>query len=330
MAVSLRPAEKLVDRRKEQPTKSPVHEKQLGGILSPLVEVLWRRIEDERMAPQFQRDLGLMKRQLRVVSRYTSLFSPEVKGLDNLPATGPVLLVGNHSGLFYMPDVFITGLAVVRRRGFDQPFYGLAYDLLFVIPGIERLLRGLGAIPAGQVQAEAALAQGALVLVYPGGDYEACRPWSQRDRVDFGNHRGFVKLALRTQLPVVPVVAYGAHHTVVILSRGERLAHVLGIDRLRIKVFPILLGPFGLTSVLTPPLPMPAAITVEFLPALDWGGHGPQAADDDGLVTACYDEITAVMQAALDRLRAEHPHPVVRGVTHLLRHGPSQVEVPAA
>jgi len=118
---------------------------------------------------------------------------------------------------------------------------------------------------------------------------------------------------------------------VVILSRGERLAHVLGLDRLRIKVFPILFGPpFGITSVLTPPLPLPAAVTVEFLPAFDWADIGPEGADDEEVVEHCYREITGLMQVTLDRLRAEHPYPLLRGVTHLLQSGPSHLEVPAA
>jgi 1-acyl-sn-glycerol-3-phosphate acyltransferase len=302
-----------------------------GGVLAPLVTLLSHRIEHELAVPWFSRDNELIHRLISTGERYAGFFFPEVRGIENLPREGPVLLVGNHSGLYFMPDAWITGLAIARRRGLDQPFYGLAYDLLFAIPGLERILRGLGAIPAGHKQAEAALAQGALVLVYPGGDYEACRPWSERDRVEFGGHRGFVKLALRTQVPVIPVVAHGAHHTVVILSRGERLAHLLGIDRLRIKVFPILFGPpFGITSALTPPLPLPAAITVEFLPAVDWTGIGPEGAENDGVVENCYREITSLMQSTLDRLRAEHPHPLVRGVAHLLRNGPSHLEVPAA
>ncbi len=157
------------------------------------------------------------------------------------------------------------------------------------------------------------------MVVYPGGDMEACRPWRQRDQVDLAGHKGFVRLALRTGVPVVPVVAHGSHHAVVVVSRGERLATALGLNRLRINVFPILLGPFGLTSILTPPLPLPAAITVEFLPALDWSGHGPEAANDSDVVHGCYAEITGIMQSALDRLRAEHPHPVMRGVGKLIR-----------
>jgi len=93
-------------------------------------------------------------------------------------------------------------------------------------------------------------------------------------------------------------------------------------------VFPILLTPFGLTTILTPPLPMPSAITVEFLPPLDWSGYGPESADDEATVTACYEEITTAMQAAMDRLHAQNHHPVIRGWCNLLRPGRSRLKVP--
>ncbi len=290
-----------------------------AGMLAPLVMPLSRRIENELGGPLFQRDPAFIERQLALVARYTSFFSPEVKGLENLPATGPVLVVGNHSCLMYMPDAWVVGQSIIKRRGLDQPAYALAYDLLFSVPGVGPFLRRIGAIPAGGREAELALQQGAAVVVYPGGDVEACRPWSQRDQVDMAGHKGFVRLALRAGVPVVPVVAHGSHHAVVVVSRGERLARVLGLKRLRINVFPILLGPFGLTSILTPPLPLPAAITVEFLPALNWSGSGPDAANDPAVVDGCYAEITGIMQSALDRLRADHPRPVMRGVAKLVR-----------
>jgi hypothetical protein len=135
----------------------------------------------------------------------------------------------------------------------------------------------------------------------------------------FSGHTGFVRLALRTGVPVVPVVAYGSHHAAVVLSRGERIARALGLHRLRIKVFPIHLGPFGVTSILTPPLPMPAAVTVEFMVPVDWSALGPDGADDEAVVGACYKEITSARQATLDRLHAEHPHPVLRGWSRFLR-----------
>jgi len=154
--------------------------------------------------------------------------------------------------------------------------------------------------------------------VYPGGDLEACRPWVQRNKIDFAGRKGFVRLALRCGVPVVPVVAHGGHHAVVVLTRGDRLARAAGLRTLRINVFPLLAGfPFGVTSILAPPLPMAAHLTLEFLPALDWTGYGRGAADDPRIVSACYEDITGRLQAALDRLAAEHPHPVLQGSSQL-------------
>ncbi len=265
-----------------------------------------------------QRDPDFIRRHLAAVARYTSYFTPEVRGLDRLPADGPALVVGNHSCLFYVPEAWTCGQAMMARRGIDAPTYALAYDLLFAVPGVGPFLRRFGVIPASASQAESVLARGACVLVYPGGDLEACRPWTQRNKIDFAGRKGFVQLALRCGVPVVPVVAHGGHHAVVVLARGERLARVAGLHTLRIKVFPLLAGfPFGVTSVLAPPLPMPAHLTLEFLPALDWTGYGRDAAGDAGIVSACYADITGRMQATLDRLSAEQPYPLLAGSTRL-------------
>jgi 1-acyl-sn-glycerol-3-phosphate acyltransferase len=229
-----------------------------------------------------------------------------------------VLVVGNHSCLFYMPEVWTCAQAILSRRGIGAQANLLAYYLLFALPGIRPVLRRLGAVPASTGEAESALARGACVLVYPGGDLEACRPWTQRGKVDFGGRKGFVRLALRCGVPVVPVAAHGGHHAIVVLTRGGRLARAAGLPKLRINVFPLLAGPpFGVNSVLTPPLPMPAHLTLGFLPPLDWTAYGPDAADDPAIVAACYDDITGRLQAAVNRLSAEHPHPVLLGCTRL-------------
>lgn len=297
------------------------------GLLASVVEPLSHRIDHERHEPPFQRDPEYIRRQLPGFTRFVNLFSPEVRGGENLPANGPGLVVGNHSGIFFMPDVWVVGLEIIRRRGLEQPAYSLAYDLLIGMPIIGPFLRRIGTLPAGGREAELALAQGALVLVYPGGDREACRPWTERNRIEFGGHQGFVRLALRQGVPVVPVVTHGSHDAFVVVWRGDRLARVLGLGRLRINVFPIVVGPpFGLVPLVAPP--MPAAITVEFLPALDWSTYGPEAADDHAVVTRCYEEITATMQSALDRLHREHRHPVALGCSNLLFHRSRRIEVP--
>jgi 1-acyl-sn-glycerol-3-phosphate acyltransferase len=288
------------------------------GLHAPVLALLARRIAAGRADTSRQRDPDFIRRLLPAIACYTSYFTPEVRRLDRMPADGPALVAGNHSCLFYMPEVWTCAQAILSRRGIGAPANLLAYDLLFALPGVRPVLRRLGVVPASTGQAESALARGACVLVYPGGDLEACRPWTQRDKVDFGGRKGFVQLALRCQVPVVPVAAHGGHHAIVVLARGDRLARAAGLRRLRINVFPLLAGPpFGINCVLTPPPPMPAHLTLEFLPPLDWTAYGPDAADDPAIVSACYDDITRRLQAAVDRLSAEHPHPVLLGCSRL-------------
>ncbi len=96
-------------------------------------------------------------------------------------------------------------------------------------------------------------------------------------------------------------------------SRG-----LLGLGALRLDVFPIMAGPLGPVTVLTPPIPMPSSITVEFLPPVDWAHLGTDAADDPAIVERCAAEVVGAMQVALNRLRVERPHPVARGVRNLV------------
>ena len=236
--------------------------REVGRLLGPLA----RRIEAGLAQDPLGRDPEFIERRLGAVRAYTSYFSPEVRGVENLPVEGPVLVVGNHNCLFYMPDAWVTGLALIERRGVRGPLYVMTYDLLFAIPFVTSFLRRLGALPAAGHNAEQALAEGAAVVVFPGGDWESCRRWVDRNRIDFAGRSGFVRLALSTGVPIVPVVAHGSHDAVVIAARGERLARLMGLHLLRINVFPITVGPpLGLATVLTPTPPLPSQVTVEFL-----------------------------------------------------------------
>ncbi len=265
-----------------------------------------------------QRDPAFIERQLETIRKLTGYFSPEVRGREHIPAEGPALLVANHNAVFYMPDAWITAVAIIDRRGTERPTYVLIYDLLLKLPVVDTFLRRIGAIRAGSDEAEAALAEGGLVLDFPGGDWEACRPWTKRTTVDFGGRTGFVRLALRSGVPVIPVVSHGSHESVIVLARGDRIAKLLGLSALRIKVFPIMWGPFGPTTALLPPLPLPSSITVEVLPPLDWSGLGPGAADDPEVVGKCASDVIELMQSALNRLSRERPHSVLQGIANLV------------
>jgi 1-acyl-sn-glycerol-3-phosphate acyltransferase len=288
--------------------------------LLSVIDRMGERVEGELDREIDQRDPALIERMLPVLELALSYFDPTVVGFERLPDEGPFLVVGNHSGGMWMPDYWAFVAHWARHRGSTAELYSLGFDFLYSIPGAGALARAMGSVPASQDNGARLLERGAAVLVYPGGDVEDYRPWSERHRIELGGHEGFVRLALRQGVPVVPMVSHGSHDAVVVLSRGDRLARRLGFDRLRINVMPIVAGPpWGVAPAQLPVLPFPAKITVHVGGPIDWSGLGPDAADDPEVVHACYSEVETTMQADLDRLVAECPHPVWTRLTHLGR-----------
>ena len=272
--------------------------------------------DEEHVRPSVgaARDPEFLRAARPILERYASYFRPEVRGFERVPEHAPFLVVGNHSGGQMPPDIPVLLTAWWRERGEDDPIYALFHSFFLGLPGVGRAMARAGAVEAGRAEAEAILRSGAILIDYPGGDHEVFRPWGERNRIDFGGRLGVVRLALRTQVPVVPAVSIGAHETVVVLARGERLAKLLGLDRqFRIKVMPLVLGPpFGVVPGGIPTWPLPSKITVELLDPIDWSErYGPDAAEDEDVVRECYQELTGTMQATLDRLAGERRFPVL-------------------
>src|SRR5882672_3150810 len=139
-------------------------------------------------------------------------FRGEVRGLGNVPETGPVLLVGNHSGGNLTPDTLVFTLAFSTYFGIERRFFQLAHNLVLAMPGLGTL-RKYGTVAASPENARKALETGAALLVYPGGDYEVHRPIWESGKVDFDGRKGFIRLALKHDVPLVPVVAIGGQET---------------------------------------------------------------------------------------------------------------------
>jgi 1-acyl-sn-glycerol-3-phosphate acyltransferase len=237
-------------------------------------------------------------------------FRGEVHGLEHIPADGPVLLVGNHSGGTLIADTFVFAHAFYEHFGTGRRFHQLAHDLVFSMPGVRELLIRYGTVPASPENMGRALDRGAALLVYPGGDHETYRPSWESSEVDFAGRTGFVRLALEHGVPIVPVVAIGGQETALFLGQGSGLARRLRLDRLlRLKVLPAQIGPpFGLTVLDLPGrVPLPAKITVRVLEPIDLRerlGERPDVADG-------YDLVTGVMQETLHELAEERTIPVV-------------------
>jgi len=235
---------------------------------------------------------------LRVLGRY--YFRLRVEGVESVPA-GPVLFVGNHSGGLVPLEGFFVSLAIHDRFGIERAIYALAHDFLFEDPTLRRYAGRLGMLRAGHESAHHAFAAGGSVMVFPGSDLDTFRTFRDRNKIVLGGRKGFLRLALREGVPIVPVVCAGTHEQFVVLARGDRFAKLVHAHAwARTEVMPLVLSlPWGLTSGFLPYLPLPAQTTVAFLPAMRWPGCDPA---DPAALERCYREVEDAMQHGLDTL----------------------------
>lgn len=255
-----------------------------------------------------QRDADYIREQLPGLWLLASLyFRADVKGLDRIPADGPVLLVGNHSGGNLPPDTFVFTLAFCSYFGVERPFYQLAHNLVVSMPGLGSL-RKFGTVAANHDNATLALKSGCALLVYPGGDYEVFRPSWKRHEVDFGGRKGYVKLAREAGVPIVPVASVGGQEAALFLDRGQWLASLLRVDKIaRLKSVPILLAPpWGLAvSDMVPRLPLPTKITIEVQEPVN--PEDIADADDETV----HRRVEGALQDAVTRLASQRRFPVL-------------------
>ena len=234
-------------------------------------------------------------------------FRFDVRGLESLPPDGGALIVANHSGGMLTPDVLIFSAAFYGRFGYDRPLYTLGHDGVFAGP-LTGWLGRLGVIRANRENTAKALASGGVVLVFPGGIYDAYRPTLAENVVDFNGRTGYVRSAIDTGVPIVPAVSIGGQESQLFLTRGTWLAKLLGLSRWRSDILPITVGfPFGLSVIMPPNVPLPTKIVTDVLEPIDVVarfGEAPDIADVDA-------HVRSVMQTALDRLAGKRRFPVL-------------------
>lgn len=282
------------------------------GVVTLLTDFVRQRLAGEE-APPISDEIGeiddalveVMADLFRALARY--YFRLEVRGVENVPLQGPALLVGNHNGAVLPLDTIFTALAVydhTRAQGTARLVRTLGHDSVFSHRVLGNYARRLGAVRANPVTAETVLRSGELSLVYPGSDWEACRTFGERHRIILAGRRGFLRLALRLGIPIVPVVSVGTHEQLIIVTRGERLARALHLHKLmRSDTFPLALSlPWGLNSALLPYLPLPAQTSLAFGEPLRFPEVTPEQSSDEAVLERCYAVVETRMQAMLDEL----------------------------
>jgi 1-acyl-sn-glycerol-3-phosphate acyltransferase len=258
------------------------------------------------------------------------LFRPEVRGLDRLGA-GPCLLVANHS-IGAPWEVLALLDAWVRTFGSSRPVFGLAHEFSLRLPLLRSQLRRVGAVPATYEAAHQVLASGASLIVFPGGNLEAARPFWRRDRCDLGGHRGWARIALRAGVPVVPLAIVGSHAINPVLAPSETLAWIsLARPLFRIRSLPVSLGQILVGGVVlggaAAVLPLwlaalvafvaftsPGAVFFPLLPSrivaeagtpVDLRAALGPGLDEEAAAAAAYRLVSGRIQAGMDALVAE-------------------------
>ena len=242
-------------------------------------------------------------------------FRLEMSGWERLPEETS-LLVGNHSGGSLTMDAWTFVADWWRRFGTERVLHPTAHDVLMAAPGLGDYFRQCGVIPASRQGVSAALGSGCDVIVWPGGDLDAMRSWRRRDEAVLAGREGFVRQAIRSGVPIVPVASVGGHDTVFVLSEGRWIANELDrISGLKAKLrgsqLPIVLGfPFGLTIETIPThLPLPAKIRTEVLEPI-YVDKDPERLNDRAYVHSVYVEVQSAIQDAMHRLAKQRRFPI--------------------
>ena len=231
----------------------------------------------------------------------------EVRGLDNFPSGG-ALVVSNHSGGLFPMDVPVFATGFYEHFGYERPVYTLSFDLLLTGP-TATFFRKTGFIKANHENADEALRSGGVVVVFPGGDYDVYRPTNARNKIDFGGRTGYIKAARNAGVPIVPMVGIGGQESQIYLSRGTEVAKLLRLDKLlRAKILPVSIGfPFGLSAVIPVNVPLPSKIVMQVLEPIDIAAEFGEDPDIDEVDA----HVRRVMQRALDKLARERRLPVI-------------------
>jgi 1-acyl-sn-glycerol-3-phosphate acyltransferase len=244
-----------------------------------------------------ERVFQLMEPALNFYYRYW--FRVEVEGIENIPSEGGALLVANHSGAL-PPDAPMIMQAIRNEHSRPRPLYMLGEHWFKGYPGVGMLANKIGLVAAHPANAQRLLAdEGRLVLVFPEGQKGSRKLYWQRYKLRRFGRGGFVKTALRSGVPIVPVAVIGAEEAMPIFAHVPALEKLTGLIYFPINhAFPH----FGLAAGL---MYLPAKFKLRFLEPISLDDYGPDDANDLELVQSLAEGIRERIQREVDATISE-------------------------
>ncbi|HYC21960.1 MAG TPA: lysophospholipid acyltransferase family protein [Candidatus Bathyarchaeia archaeon] len=224
---------------------------------------------------------------------YRTWWRVETRGIEHVRASGRVLMVANHAGGMFAYDGAMLKVALLDEHPAHREVRPLVDDFVYNLPYVGTFMTRCGGVRASPENADRLLKRDEAVVVFPEGTKGIGKAYRDRYRLARFGRGGFVRIALRTGAPVVPVAIVGSEEIHPIVGRWDWLARLLGLPYFPLTpTFPWL-GVLGL-------LPLPSKWRIEFGRPLDWSDrYGPEAAKDRLLVSRLTEEVRQQVQRLL-------------------------------
>ncbi len=301
-----RALEEAIRRSDAARAASTVVDRWLGRLGVPDLATLldrFDRVRGSERVDEFGLDLEFEKMvEPLFVFLYRQWWRVDGRGIDNVPATGPALLVANHGGAMFPYDGAMLKVALRLEHPEARELRPLVDDFVFHAPFLASLMTRVGGVRACPENAERLLRRGELLGVFPEGVRGMKKHFGERYRLQRFGRGGFVTLALRTGAPIVPVAIVGAEEIHPLLGTWQWPAKLLGLPYFPLTLTFPWLGLLGL-------LPLPSKWVISFGDPIQLAGrYSAKDASDPVLVDAITEEVRETIQAMLDEtLRARGP-----------------------
>jgi 1-acyl-sn-glycerol-3-phosphate acyltransferase len=223
---------------------------------------------------------------------YAVWWRVEASGTEHVPASGPGLVVGNHSGVLPY-DGLMVQLAIRHEHPARRLCRMLALDMFALLPVLAPMLSKSGSVRANPENAERLLRQGELLGVFPEGVKGVGKRFSERYKLARFGRGGFVRVALRTGAPIIPCAIVGAEEIHPVIGKADWVGRPFGLPYFPLTpTFPWL-GPLGV-------VPLPTKWSLDFGEPIDVSEYGAEGAEDPILVNRIAENVRETLQRMVD------------------------------
>ncbi len=266
------------------------------------LDVLKRRATGDYMTDEFGLDWDFLDAVRPLLSfLYKYYWRIQTSGLENVPDSGRALLVMNHSGQFPFDGAMVM-TAVMLEHPSQRLVRNLYADWFATLPFLSSAFEKIGQALATVENGARLLEQDELVGIFPEGYKGSSKLYQDRYRLARFGRGGFIRMALKTGAPLIPVAIVGAEEIYMAFHQSQSLANLFSVPFFPLTLrFPWL----GLLGA----IPLPTKWTMDFGRPLSLAEYGPEAANDPVLVSQLADQMRNIIQEMVHERLAQRRNP---------------------